>query len=90
MIKEYTVPSITDDYLFQGQSKRGFQKSSLLFQQKVKKDTTRHCNLLPTKTNIVHVKAVIIVIMQILCMNRSIPHNLRRKVQVPNLTSSEF
>lgn len=64
-------------------------KALIVCAQKKSEKVTRCCNLLPTETNISDVKAIIAVIVEILGMNCSIPHNLRREASAPDLTSGK-
>lgn len=64
-------------------------KSSHCVCTKKSEKVTKCCNLLPTETNISDVKAIIAVIVEILGMNCSIPHNLRREASAPDLTSGK-
>lgn len=56
----------------------GFHKLLLLLHTNRKRKRKKGCcNLLPTETNISHFEPVIAVIVEILCMNCSIPHHLQ-------------
>lgn len=69
----------TDSDLFQEEPQQVWKEIAILAQTKWNNNTDRQIHLLPTKTNISNVEAIIIVIMEILGVNCSIPHNLLKE-----------